>query len=106
MPAIPPEYLVEVIIFTMCALTGVDPFYNCDEMWTVYYYTNVYDVFDYCYPERKGTFHIAVVGCAWFDDERAHKLMLGSHINGMTNDGHTTFIHELTHMKCRCMHHD
>jgi len=96
---------IELIIFTMCALTGTDPFYNCDETWVIYWYPQEKDMFKYCYPGVK-SFHWVVPGCAEFDDNRGYMIIVGSAINERTQTGETTFKHELHHLQCRCDHHE
>jgi len=90
----------------MCAFTDSDPFYNCDEKWVVYWYPQEKDVFKYCYPEVK-KLHWFILGCAEFDDERGHSIIIGSAANEMYRDSEeTVFQHEIRHLKCRCNFHE
>lgn len=94
---------VDIYIMVMCATTDVDPFYNCDEKWVLYYYPNISDVYELCH--QKQAFHMAVAGCATYDDERGHSLILGSHVNSKSHTGQSVLEHELLHLKCRCNFH-
>jgi hypothetical protein len=74
----------------MCALTEIDPFYDCDEKWTIYLHDN--DAWKDC--QQYGTnacatwpppiIHINLNQPLWYDA-----------------CGHTTLLHELNHLKYR-----
>ena len=76
---------------------------DCNEHWAVYVYEDV-DVFQYCYPDVKG-FHHRVLGCATYDYERGHKIILGNSGKGITHTGTSVFTHELLHLQCLCNYH-
>ena len=76
---------------------------DCNEHWAVYVYEDV-DVFQYCYPDVKG-FHHRVLGCATYDYERGHKIILGNSGKGTTHTGTSVFTHELLHLQCLCNYH-
>ena len=93
----------ELLIYIMCALIGPDG-YDCDEKWVIYMYPQEKDVFKYCYPGEK-KFHWAVAGCAIFDDERGHHMILGSMMNELSHTGDTVWWHEIKHLQCLCDFH-
>jgi hypothetical protein len=91
-----------IFIFSMCAvLTG--GVIDCDEQWAVYVYEEL-DVFKYCYPDVR-SFHYAVAGCATFDNERGHTIILGNKGQGKSHTGESLFTHEIHHLQCLCNYH-
>ena len=95
--AVPP---IEPVIFLICAFFA-DGAIDCDEKWVVYVY-DIPDVYKYCYPNAKGLHHF-IVGCAIFDDERGHTIILSNNPNTHTGDG--TLWHEVKHLQCLCNFH-
>ena len=92
-------------IMLMCALTDEEPYYNCDEKWVIYLIPSVGDVYEYCYPDQKNSFHMGVAGCATFDDERGHWAIIGNQLHMKSHTGQSVLAHELLHLKCRCNFH-
>ena len=91
-----------IYIFSMCAVLAGGTV-DCNEQWAVYIYEDA-DVFQYCYPDVKG-FHHRVLGCATYDNERGHKMILGNSGKGTTHTGTSVFTHELLHLQCLCNYH-
>lgn len=92
-------------IHLMCSLLDEEPYYDCDHKWVLYLIPSVYDVYEYCYPNSK-SFHIVVLGCATYDDEKAHFMIIGNQLHEKSHTGHSVLEHELLHMKCRCNFHE
>lgn len=93
----------ELLIYVICALIGPDG-YDCDEKWVIYMYPQVEDVFEYCYPGQK-VFHLAVDGCATFDDDRGYNIIVGSNMNEISHTGDIVWWHEIMHLQCLCDFH-
>ena len=91
-------------IEVICAITDIDPFYNCNEKWVLYFY-DLDDVWDQCHPESKDVFHMGIVGCATFDDERGYSAIYSNKYFENSHTGQTVLQHELDHLKCRCNFH-
>lgn len=91
-----------IYIFSMCAVLAGGTV-DCGEQWAVYIYEDA-DVFQYCYPDVKG-FHHRVLGCATYDNDRGHKMILGNSGKGTTHTGTSVFTHELLHLQCLCNYH-
>jgi len=91
-----------IYIFSMCAVLAGGTV-DCNEHWAVYVYEDV-DVFQYCYPDVKGLHH-RILGCATYDDERGHKIILGNSGKGVSHTGESIFAHEIHHLQCLCNYH-
>lgn len=91
-----------VIVFSICAILAYGA-YDCDEKWAVYIYDEM-DVYKYCYPGQKG-FHHVILGCATFDNERGHSIILGNNGVGKSHTGDSILVHEIKHMSCLCNYH-
>lgn len=92
-------------VWKMCALTDEDPFYNCDEIWAIFFLPTTKDVTIYCYPEKQKSMYFVVAGCATFNDYRGHSVIVGSLWNSTSHTGQLVLDHELLHLKCRCNFH-
>lgn len=89
-------------MFSICAVLA-GGFVDCDEHWAVYIYEEI-DVYKYCYPDTRGLHHV-VLGCAKFDDERGHSMILGNKGQGIAHDGLSILAHEIKHLQCLCNYH-
>lgn len=91
-------------MFYMCAVIGSNWGYDCDEKWSVYVYSDPY-VTKYCYPYDEEGLHNLLKGCASYNSNRGHMMMLSDFGTGMSHTGHSVLEHEIKHLSCLCNFH-
>jgi len=92
-------------VWKMCAITDEEPYFNCDEIWAIFFLPTTKDVTIYCYPEKAPSLHYVIAGCASYDDDRGHFAIVGMLWNVTSHTGEMVLDHELRHLQCKCNWH-